>query len=164
MRGHGLRWARRFDGGWPLVVPKPRPRRGSAKALGLAYERALAEALGDGAQRGVWWEFEDAAGRGWCQTDLIVEGAQVLVLEVKYSWLLEAHEKLAQLYVPVVQMALGKPAFGLVVARRLMPGIRQAGIIYCSDLKLAAAHAKFRPACLHWLGPGHPLMAQQKAA
>lgn len=159
MRGQDLRWARRFDG-WPARIARPRPRRGSAKALGLAYEAQLAGAIGPGAVHGQWWEFEDSSGHGFCQTDILIEGSgRALVLEVKYSWLLEAHEKLERLYVPVVSAALGKPAFGLVVAKRLVPEIRQAEITYKSDLAMASAAASAGRACLHWLGPGHPVMA-----
>lgn len=156
LRGDGLVEARRC--GWPPRIGHPRPRRGSAKAAGLAYERSLAGVL-PGAVHGQWFQYRDSAGLGWCQVDILVEGQrEVLVLEVKYSWVLEAHEKLERLYLPVVRMALGKPTLGLVVARRLDSEITREGIQYAGDLGLALALARRGRACLHWLGPGHRVM------
>lgn len=156
LRGDGLLEARRC--GWPPRIGHPHPRRGSAKAAGLAYERSLAGAL-PGAVHGQWFQFRDAAGLGWCQVDVFVEGQrEVLVMEVKYSWILEAHEKLERLYLPVVRMALGKPTLGLVVARRLDPEMVRQRVLHAEDLAQALALARRGRACLHWLGSGHRVM------
>lgn len=156
IRGQGLVEAHRC--GWPPRIGHPRPRRGSAKAAGLAYERSLAGAL-PGAVHGQWFQYRDAAGLGWCQVDVLVEGQrEVLVMEVKYSWVLEAHEKLERLYLPVVRMALEKPAVGLVVARRLDSEMKSAHVSHSGDLGSALALARQGRACLHWLGSGHRVM------
>lgn len=157
-----LQWARACAS-WPSPIPRPRPRRGSAKAAGLAYERALAAAL-PGCQHGVWFEFCDQAGHGWCQTDILLAGRNaVLVLEAKASWVPEAQAKLTGLYLPVVQMALGLPTLGIVVTKRLVPEVRASEASIVSDLASAVEAAKRHQVVVwHWLGrevPGPHLRA-----
>jgi hypothetical protein len=116
----GLRWAKLLDER-PGFIPNSRPR--GAKAMGLRYERALAKAM-PFAKRGLWFEFCDGNGLGVCQTDFIIELERgVLVLEVKYSWVSEAHLQLEGLYLPVVSMALARRARGLVVCKNLTPNM-----------------------------------------
>lgn len=145
-RVYDLRWAR--AAARPVGLPVGRPR--GAKAAGIRFERAVAAGLPK-AKHGLWWEFEDGAGRGVCQTDLVIVGAdQVLVLECKYTWTEEAWEQLRGLYLPVVAMALGRPALGLQVCRMLRPG--------CSDRVVHELKAGFGLAleghrvAWHWTG------------
>ncbi len=144
----GLRWARALEG-WPSFMPKPRARRASAKAAGLAYERALRLEIPSALP--VWFEFEDRLGRAWCQVDGLILGRQsALVLEAKLTWLLEAHLKMEGLYLPVVSRALQLPTFGIVVAKRLLPECRQ---ISHSSLDSALRDARLgRRAVWHWQG------------
>lgn len=151
----GLRWAEaRESGPWGSKGSRPR----GAKALGVAYEKALAKALPD-ATRGAWWEFEDANGGGWCQTDLLLVGSgSVLVLEAKLSWVMQGHSQIELLYKPVLEMALGKPVLGVVVCKALRSGM-PGSVTVVGDLPsaLALARAGRRPV-LHWIGSG-PLLA-----
>jgi hypothetical protein len=148
-----LEWAKTCL--WPGAIPHPRPRKGSAKAAGLAYERALARQLGPEATPGQWFEFCDSAGHGWCQTDLLLVGRQqVLVMEVKYSWVPDAQAKLAGLYLPVVQRALGRPALGLVVAKRLTVETRGQARVAASLGDAVALARAGQKVVWHWLGPG----------
>lgn len=158
----GLEWARTCS--WPAQIPHPRPRRGSAKAAGLAYERALAGVMPE-AKPGQWFEFWDAQGHGWCQVDLMLEGAStVLVMEAKYSWIPEAQVKLTGLYCPVVARALGKPALGITVAKRLVPELRGSGAKVAASLGEAVALAREGiPVVWHWLGSG-PLLGARTSS
>jgi hypothetical protein len=79
-----------------------------------------------------------------------IQGCQC-VLEVKYTWTAEAHFQLERLYLPVVQMALGRQCIGVVVCKRLeerMPGTSVTGDLWHA---LQLARAGSRPV-FHWLG------------
>lgn len=136
----------------PSSIPVGRPR--GAKARGLAYERALH--VNVGGIRGQWFEYEDANGRGYCQTDVLIghEGMAV-VMECKYTWTLDGHLALAKLYLPVVAMALKRPVCGLVVCKKLIPDVALHGIQVCSSLDDALTAAPRRCVAWHWNGtPG----------
>lgn len=143
----GLNWARVCDRPGNLPVSRPR----GAKAAGVRYERELARAL-PAAKHGQWWEFQDRAGVGHCQTDLILEQPWgVLVLEAKYTWTEVGHGQIERLYKPVLSKALGVPVFGLVVCKVLTPGVPKASL--CRDLAEAADSAwRGRQTVLHWIG------------
>ena len=122
----GLKWARRLASR-PSGIPEGRAR--GAKLKGLQYERALAKALGSRMLHGIWWEFEDSEGRGFCQTDFLgfARGFTV-ILECKYTWTEEAEEELRGLYVPVVSVALAKPlgsVLSVVVCKNLIKGLKR---------------------------------------
>lgn len=160
----GLKWAQQLAGR-PKCIPACRPR--GAKAEGLRYERSLARRL-PLADHGKWFQFEDAAGPGFCQPDLLVTlpGGRVAILEVKYSWVPEAHLQVSGLYVPVVERALGVEALPVVVVKRLTEGMR--GTSVTGDLWHACqlAAAGFRPV-FHWLGKASvmsPAMLDLEAA
>lgn len=155
----GLKWARALDAR-PSCIPVGRPR--GAKAAGLRYERALAAAL-PGAKHGQWFEFEDLAGRGYCQVDLLLDSGlrkdslgrvKLLILESKYTWTFEGHQQIEGLYRPVVERAYGCSVLGIVVAKRLIPGVQGIARI-CGGLEEAiAAGAGGGRVVLHWLGKG----------
>jgi hypothetical protein len=115
------------------------------KALGVKYEKDLRKALGTRARAGVWFEFEDRYGLGWCQVDFLVPELGV-VLEAKYTWKAEAHQELSGLYLPVVSAALG-PCKGIVVCRNLLPEC--ASIPVFGDLISAVESSRPR-VILHW--------------
>jgi hypothetical protein len=142
----GLVWARRLPGR-PGCIPQGRAR--GVKALGVRYEREVAQAL-PVAEAGVWWEFEDQGGRGYCQTDLLVIGARsVLVLEAKYTYTVDAWRQLLGLYQPVVERALGLPVLPVQVCKVLVPQARNV----TTDLESAVELARSANwATLHWIG------------
>lgn len=148
-RIRGLRWARRADGP-PPGLPRSRPR--GAKAKGLRYEKALAAAL-PRALHGVWWQFEDANGPGWCQTDLLLRSPWgLVVLEAKYTWVPEGHSQLGELYLPVIGLAMGETPLGVVVCHTLRMGMWATPCDRLDDaLDLAAGG---EAAALHWIGVG----------
>ena len=154
----GLRWARRLAGR-PSCIPQGRPRLACKKA-GLRYEAALAAALPQAAH-GVWWEFEDAEGHGYCQTDLLWQrqGLPPVVLEAKLSWVAVGHLQLEQLYGPVVEMALGQQPKLVLVTRRLTSGAVGCHVSY--DLQSALV-APGRSVLL-WLGKSALGPARQPA-
>lgn len=148
----GLVWARPLAKR-PSKLPKARAKRG-AKAAGLRYERSLAEAL-PLAAHGVWFEFEDSGGLGWCQPDLLLPTAFGLaVLEAKYTWVPEGHRQVGGLYIPVLERCYpSKPVFGLVVCKVLTPATPRQAI--CRDLPTALYRAASGlPTVLHWIGAG----------
>jgi hypothetical protein len=143
----GLEWA----------SPSPRPgfgpsRARGAKALGLRYERQVARAV-PGAEHGLWWQFRDRAGHGWCQTDLVVRGARrTLVLEAKLTWTWRGHTQIGQLYRPVLEAALGLPVVGVVVCRTLRPETSAVAAVRGTLREAVAAALEGRHAVWHWLG------------
>jgi len=111
-----LEWARTCE--HPRCIPKTRRLYG-AKAAGIRYEKSVAKAI-PGAIRGQWFEFYDANGHGYCQTDVLVIGkANTLVIECKLTDTEQAYEQLSRLYLPVVSMAFERHVIGLVVVRHL---------------------------------------------
>lgn len=75
----------------------------------------------------------------------------ILILEAKYTWCPEGHCQLEQLYIPVVSAAWGLPVAGLVVCKKLIPGMD--GVAVAGDLDTALRNlAVGRRCALHWLG------------
>lgn len=113
-----LRWAKPAG-----KAPFGPSRARGAKGAGLRYERQLGDSL-PLAAAGLWWEFEDSFGKGFCQTDLLLELPQgLVVVEVKYTWVPEGHSQISKLYRPVLEAATGKKVFGIVACKALVPGI-----------------------------------------
>lgn len=135
----------------PSCIPKSRPR--GKKAAGLRYERDLAKAV-PGAIHGQWFEFTDSAGHGWCQPDLFFEShSAIWVLEAKYTWTEAGHRQIDRLYKPVLEKALDKPCFGMVVAKVLTSAMTVTSI--CRGLEEAMESARAgEKVCFHWLGVG----------
>ena len=107
----------------PPQIPVSRPRKES-KRFGLRYERAVARATGG--LHGQWWHFVDTNGVGYCQTDVLLTfQSQVVILECKLTEVEQARRQLRCLYVPVVQLAMGRPAKGVVVARHLSKAVKE---------------------------------------
>lgn len=132
------------------------PKEGARSAVqrqGLRYQHAVVKALG-GTSPGQWFQFRDANGPGHCQPDLLTYHRGVIwVIEVKLTYTPEADTQLAQLYLPVVAMALGAPTRGLIVCRNLTPQVPASRRV--SDM----ADALLRPpelglSVLQWLGKG----------
>jgi hypothetical protein len=149
---NGLKWAKRLIGR-PAGIPIGRPR--GAKAAGIRYEKAIGAELSE-ARRGVWFEFEDRNGPGWCQVDFLLPWAsRAIVLEAKYTWIEDAHLELERLYVPIVEAAGFARPIGIVVARRLIPGMDR--ILVRDSLSEAIEAAGRGRSVLHWIAHG-PLL------
>ncbi len=115
----GLKWAKRLEGR-PARIPREVKRSG-ARLAGLRYEGALAKKMPPEWKHGVWWEFEDEEGPGYCQTDFVgISPKWVIVLECKYTWTEEAERQLWELYLPVVGKAMRKSVVPVVVCKRLV--------------------------------------------
>lgn len=143
----GLKWARALAQR-PSFIPLARPR--GAKGAGLRYERSLGKMLPKSWLAGQWWEFEDAEGLGVCQTDFWWTGLMQtgLVLEVKYTWVPEAETQLTKLYIPVMELALGRSIRGIVVCRTLT---REAPRAHGRLADAIAATLGAKPPVWHWL-------------
>lgn len=127
-----------------------RPR--GAKAHGLRYEKSVAKAL-PLAAHGRWFQFLDANGIGTCQTDLLLEFKDlVVVLEAKYTWTLTGHVQVERLYQPVVAKALGKPVVGLVICKNLLDESAMGEVMVVHRLMEAIAWCQRKRTVLHWLG------------
>lgn len=138
----GLRWAR------PAANPWSQPHVRGLKAKGLTFERRVARAL-PGAKHGLWFQFEDANGLGFCSPDLVLSlGSEAVILECKLTDCAEAREQLSGLYIPVLECILGRSPRGAVVARNLTRAswgraetVRQG--LVAQEIPL-----------IHWLGTG----------
>lgn len=149
----------------PACIPQGRPR--GAKAAGIRFEKAVFEALsgpagglstprGDAPSciRGQWFEFEDENGCGYCQPDIIYPFLPdfFAVIEVKYTLVPGAHQKLTNLYLPVVSKALKSATAGVVIVKNLDPRYRRGKIF--TDLRTAAEVSFNRgyPTLVQWAG------------
>lgn len=138
----------------PSCIPNSKPSSlSSSKQAGLRLEKQLQAAL-PGSIRGQWFSYQDDNGPGVCQPDLLYPFLPyfLCVIEIKYTLVPGAHQKLNSLYIPVVQAALRKPCAGVVIVKNLDPRYRR-GRIY-TDLKAAADAAFDRgfPTLVQWSG------------
>jgi hypothetical protein len=135
----------------PKSIPVNSKPRG-VKAKGLSFERAAAKAL-PGAKHGLWFMYTDANGRGYCSPDLLLETPKaVFVFECKLSNVDEARSQLSELYLPVVGLALAKPAFGIVLVKAVT---REKSVSLITDsVSKACLLAQSCIPTLHWLGRG----------
>lgn len=142
----GLKWVQR-------VAPPPwahtdRPK--GAKAAGLRYEKALAEAI-PWAKHAPWFKFCDAGGVGWANPDFLwVRQAEIFVFEAKLTDCPEAYDEIATLYAPILAFWGQKPVRGVVVCKNLTPKTDKMGLT--GDLSTALAMARRSISTLHWLG------------
>lgn len=151
-----LRWAYECQ---PAHLPcRPRDPK---KAAGIRYENRLAAALPNW-RHSIWFRFEDASGLGYCQPDIFLANPHYsVVLEAKLSLTTQAWNQLEGLYIPVLERALRRPAFGVVVARNL----RAVEGEVCSTLDEAITLALCRHrAVLHWMGVPAQLWRKEKVA
>jgi hypothetical protein len=166
----GLKWARGLEAK-PASIPVGRAR--GAKRHGVKYERDFAKTLGAGAWHGKWFEFCDQNGKGFCQPDFLMRvGDSIVVLETKYSYVVDARVHFIQLYKPVVEAAFGAKAVGITVVKNLVPGMVNCRIT--ADLAEAIRWALTRDGreiVLHWLAgpafigarPGHVELGAEAA-
>lgn len=127
-----------------------RPR--GAKAHGVRYENLLAKGV-PLARHGQWFQFIDRDGHGTCQTDLLLEFPElVVVLEAKYTWTIMGHVQVERLYKPVVEKAFGKPCVGLVVCKALRDECEMGGAMVVHRLMDALAWCQKKRTVMHWLG------------
>lgn len=108
---------------------KSRPRRIAPK-LGLAYENRIGKELKKHHEKerflefehNPWFRFYDTFGTGHCSPDYLIHFPQgVVVVEVKLTWVEIAQDKLNDLYMPVVSLALDRPVRSLVIVKNLTP-------------------------------------------
>jgi len=144
----GLRWARMCER--PPCIPQGRAR--GAKGKGVAYERQLAAFLPH-ASYGQWFEFEDSSGLGYCQVDLLLPDGDLLIcLEAKYTWTMDAHRELRDLYLPVVGEVTRKEVRGVVVCKVLTPYTLHPRSTSIEDMIYHAS--VYEQSVWHWLGSG----------
>jgi hypothetical protein len=184
---NGLRWAREYPAGpfgKPAALPElgtKRARSGAApravgsKGAGLRYERVVGNAIATllpQTRRGVWHQFSDSNGLGWCQPDLLsvvfapsqpkvgaeqgtpptVQSIEI-VWECKLTYNPAALAQLTGLYLPVRQSVQSAPVIGIVVCRSLTPAVEKSRIVYSVAEALGVAQSGQIPVLL-WLGRG----------
>lgn len=147
----GLLWARPCER--PDFVPNSRPR--GAKAAGLRYERAFVKYLQPGVIHGQWFEFEDASGLRYCQTDVLYPLSLHLlaVVELKYTLVDSAWDQLLDLYGPVVEAAYNIPC-GLVTVFKNFPRSDMGKLALHDNLMDATTFSRDTGtvSLLHWVG------------
>lgn len=145
-------------------VGKAKPRASGTKALGLRYEKALAKLIPE-AKHGLWINFKDLNGWGWCQPDLLVrnfrwkmatgrEQLWTLILEAKLSYTVNGHLQIEELYAPVVERLWGQPCLGIVVCKHLSDAAEPK--IITDNLRQALDLAARGRSILHWMGNSIP--------
>lgn len=150
----GLKWAKRCER--PSCVPNGGLRgvRGR-KREGIKFERNFAAAMGrrePEAEFGVWFEFEDTNGRGFCEVDGLtdVRGAPT-VMECKLSRVDEGLEELKGLYLPIVHAALGVRPRGVIVAKYVSRRKCPAVVVSSWDGVRQELRVPGAVPVLHWL-------------
>lgn len=145
-----MKWARPCD----PIFPAPRRLRGS-KALGLAYENALARALPEW-KHGEWFEFDGGA----CQFDfLTISSDEVWILEAKLSYTDGAWSQLDK-YCRVAHLAFQRPSFGVLVCKHLAPPIARTVDAISGSLRGAQYYRKMGLRSVwHCIDPKHPALA-----
>ena len=129
-----------------------RGARTAAQKFGLRYEKLVAKRT-EGLH-GQWWKFTDINGSGYCQTDVVLTlDGKAYVLEVKLTNVEEAYDQLRALYVPVVSLALRKPAVGIIVVRHLTPTALGKDIYTTLGNAMTYATPREFP-IVHWIGRG----------
>lgn len=123
----------------PKVFSAVRRRPRGAKGAGVKFEREVAKAMLKAtpfAISGQWFEFWDSAGRGLCQTDLIVVLPHVVYcFEVKLGNIPLGRTQFRALYKPVLERVYARPVQGIVIARHV--GEDPEPALVTSDLEFA---------------------------
>lgn len=120
------------------------------------YEGLVAAAVPQ-AQHGLWFEFWDSHGPGYCSPDLVLDLPEAtVVLECKLSWVSEAHSQILQLYRPILELARGKPCVGLVVVKYLSQGAPLGDVCRGLSEGVSFARSTNRCAIFHWPQPAPP--------
>lgn len=133
-----------------------------AAAVGLRFERNVVKQLkrqySNKIEHNAWFKYSEQATSNsaiadrLCAPDILfhIKTGQVIVAEIKYTFVEEAFEKLLRLYCPVVEQALGLPlgfAVPLVIVRNVTPSAPKAQFSIMSALGSD-------PPLLQWLGHG----------
>lgn len=146
-----LEWARLVDP--PSLYKKP-PKLKGVKAKGRTYERTVGRRLKDRCASGElpaqlvsgqWFNFCDANGYGYCQTDyyLICEGF-IILLECKLTQTDFAETQMRKLYEPILRKVYGLP----VVVVQVFKNIRYHPAAQIKDILDAIEYP--RPETLSW--------------
>ena len=108
---------------------KSRPSSTAAQK-GLAYERKVFKQLNQlfvenyfsFIEHNPWFEYEDFYGHHICSPDFILhQKDQLIIVEVKLTWVPEARGKLESLYQPVIEKALGTKTTSLIICKIMAP-------------------------------------------
>lgn len=143
--------------GRPLGLPETRPR--GVKRDGLRYEQHFAKALATWALQyprwhciaGMWFMYSDVSGKGYCQPDVYLETPDhVFIFECKLTDTRQAVSQLNKLYRPVLQAALKKPTYGIVVTRHLTPESSRVDVVDTIAAALLNARGFGGLPILHW--------------
>lgn len=146
----------------PKCIPSGRPRKG-VKLDGLRYEAAVGRAI-PGAKTGIWIEYNDANGWGYCNPDLVLSlgpGEPVCVIEVKRTDVEASLAQINSLYRPCLALCLGRPVVGLRVARFLTGGSDAAIDSFAAAIAAWRADSLAVP-LLHWPGRYAPALVPPK--
>lgn len=86
----------------------PRAKLKGLPARGIGYERKVGKSLKriwTHTRSGIWFEYFDANGKGWCQPDhYVVLARQILLVECKLSEKDLAWDQMRWLYAPILEM------------------------------------------------------------
>jgi hypothetical protein len=135
------------------------PKASSAAAkLGVRYENRIARQLTRfvtegkclNVEHGPWFDFSDKFGYSTCSPDFILwlSPELVTIVEIKLSWVPIAKLKLDELYLPVVENALGVNAQTLVITKYISADAPRARHTFTSALSSPSR-------LLHYVDNGH---------
>jgi hypothetical protein len=102
-----------------------------AAKLGLRYENRVEKQLAwhvtqkrfKRLEHNPWFTFSDQFGTANCSPDFLLhtEDGNIIIVEVKLTWVEVAIHKLMDLYQPVISEALQAPCYPLIICRNLTP-------------------------------------------
>lgn len=102
-----------------------------AQKRGLKYqakvEKEVVRLYSDRALLRPWFRYKSNGDVKRCQPDVVVfaeDWSRCLVLEIKYSTIPEAWNKLSQVYAPVVQKAYRIPTSLVLITRKFDPAVK----------------------------------------
>lgn len=144
-----IKYARPSDPPLWLRFSRSTPRQQE----GCRYERLFAEEAAvkwPSALRGQWWQYKDAEGHHWAQTDLWVPEGGGILIECKLTWTPAGMRQLEELYVPLVTVSMGRPPLAVLVCHNLARKTPRRAI--CANWSQVEALAPFCTPILHWIG------------
>lgn len=139
----------------PQNLPRGRATSRAAANLGLRYEKKVVLAISESIttpkirlEHNPWFRFVDSSRSGYASPDILLFcGSFMVIVEIKYTFTVEALRKVRRFYEPIVRGVYQLPAIPMIVARNLTPEAPKPNYTIHAALG-ETGHL------LHWMGEG----------